>query len=172
MNQGKRRKSKFVWAVCRMCWVSQGELPDGVRLWPMIEEKRATKPGLQPSSTFLPFSQFSSSKYECIQDKEKGQTIKNINRNYVSNSLHKGGFPPSSVSKESACNAGDPSLMHVSGRSPGEGNGNLLQYSCLENPMHRGAWQATVHGVTRVGHNLVTKPPPPHKGTIDTLKEK
>ena len=44
------------------------------------------------------------------------------------------------------------------GRSPGEGNGNPLQYSCLENPMDRGAWQATVHGVTRVGDNLVTKP--------------
>ena len=44
-------------------------------------------------------------------------------------------------------------------RSPGEGNGNPLQYSCLENPMNRGAWQAAVHGVTRVGHNLVTKPP-------------
>ena len=41
----------------------------------------------------------------------------------------------------------------------GEGNGNPLQYSCLENPMHGGAWQATVHGVTRVGHDLVTKPP-------------
>ena len=46
------------------------------------------------------------------------------------------------------------------GRSPGGGNGNPLQYSCLENPMNRGAWQATVHGVARVGHNLVTKPPP------------
>ena len=47
------------------------------------------------------------------------------------------------------------------GRSPGEENGNPLQYSCLENPMDRGAWQATVHGVTRVGHELITKPPPP-----------
>ena len=43
------------------------------------------------------------------------------------------------------------------GRSPGEGNDNPPQYSCLENPMDRGAWQATVHGVTRVGHDLVTK---------------
>ena len=43
----------------------------------------------------------------------------------------------------------------------GEANGNPLQYSCLENPRGRGAWQATVHGVTRVGHDLVTKPPPP-----------
>ena len=42
----------------------------------------------------------------------------------------------------------------------GEGNGNPLQYSCLENPVDRGAWQATVHGVARIGHDLVTKPPP------------
>ena len=47
------------------------------------------------------------------------------------------------------------------GKSPGEGNGNPLQYSCLENPMDRGAWQATIHGVKRVGHDLATKPPPP-----------
>ena len=46
-----------------------------------------------------------------------------------------------------------------SGRSPGEGNGNPLQYSCLENLMDRGAWQATVHGVAQVGHDLATKPP-------------
>ena len=43
----------------------------------------------------------------------------------------------------------------------GEGNGSPLQYSCLGNPMDRGTWQATIHGVTRVGHDLVTKPPPP-----------
>ena len=47
------------------------------------------------------------------------------------------------VSKESACNAGDPGSIPGSGRSPGEGNGNPLQYSCLENPMDRGAWWAT-----------------------------
>ena len=45
--------------------------------------------------------------------------------------------------------------------SPGEGNGNPLQYPCLENPMDRGSWQATVHWVARVGHDLATKPPPP-----------
>ena len=50
--------------------------------------------------------------------------------------------------KESACNAGDLDLTPGSGRSPGEGNGNPLQYSCLENLMDRGAWWATVHGVT------------------------
>ena len=47
------------------------------------------------------------------------------------------------------------------GRSPGEGNGIPLQYACLRNPMDRGAWWATVHGVARVGHDLETKLPPP-----------
>ena len=70
------------------------------------------------------------------------------------------GFPHSSVGEESACSAEDPGSSPGSERSPGEGNGNPLQYSCLENPMGRGAWQATVHGVTRVGHDLVTTPPP------------
>ena len=51
--------------------------------------------------------------------------------------------------KESACNVGDPGSTPGSGRSPGEGNGNPLQYSCLENPMDRGAWWATVHGVAK-----------------------
>ena len=59
----------------------------------------------------------------------------------------------SSVEKESACNAGDPGSVPGLGRSPGKGNGNPRQYSCLENLMDRGAWRATVHGVTRVGHN-------------------
>ena len=59
------------------------------------------------------------------------------------------GFPHGSNSKESACNVGDPSLIPGYGRSPGEGNGNPLQYSCLENSVDRGAWQAMVHGVTK-----------------------
>ena len=50
------------------------------------------------------------------------------------------GFPSGSDSKASACNAGDPGLIPGSGRSPGEGNGNLVHHSCLENPMDRGAW--------------------------------
>ena len=58
------------------------------------------------------------------------------------------GFPGGSDGKESACSAGDPGLIPGLGRSPGEGNGNPLQYSCLENSMDGGAWQATVHGVT------------------------
>ena len=64
-------------------------------------------------------------------------------------------YSRSSVGKESACSAGDPGSIPVFGRSPGEGNGNPLQYSCLENPIHRGDWQATVYGVTRVGHVLL-----------------
>ena len=59
------------------------------------------------------------------------------------------GLPRWLSSKESACTAGDVGLIPGSGRSPGEGNGNPLQYSCLENPMDRGAWWATVHGVAK-----------------------
>ena len=51
--------------------------------------------------------------------------------------------------QEIACNIGDQGSVPGSGSSPGEGNGNPLQYSCLENPMDRGAWQAIVHGVTQ-----------------------
>ena len=58
------------------------------------------------------------------------------------------GFPSGSDSKESACSAGDP-VQSLGWEDPsGEGNGNSLQYSCLENPTDRGAWRATVHGVT------------------------
>ena len=69
------------------------------------------------------------------------------------------GFPGSSAGKESTCNAGDPSMIPGLGRSTGEGKGHPLQYSCLEKPMVREAWQATVHGVGRVQRNLVTSPP-------------
>jgi len=58
-------------------------------------------------------------------------------------------FPGGSDGKESACNAGDLSSIPVSGKSSEKGNGNPLQYSCLENSMDRGAWQATVHGVAK-----------------------
>ena len=59
--------------------------------------------------------------------------------------------PPASV--------GDPGSIPGLGRYPGEGNGNPLQYSCLENSMDRGAWWASVHGVARAGRDLVTTPP-------------
>ena len=58
-------------------------------------------------------------------------------------------FPGGSEAKASACNVGDLGSIPGSGRSPGEGNGNSLQYSFLENPTDRGAWWATVHGVTK-----------------------
>ena len=66
-----------------------------------------------------------------------------------------------SAVKNPAANArnveGAVGLIPRSGRSPGVGNGFSLQYLCLENPMDKGAWWATVHGVVRVGHNLTTK---------------
>ena len=58
-------------------------------------------------------------------------------------------FPSGSAGKESACNAGDPGLMPGLGRFRGEGNGTSLQYSCLENPVDRGAWRATIHGAAK-----------------------
>ena len=58
-------------------------------------------------------------------------------------------FPGGPDGKESTCNAGDLGSIPGLGRSPGGGHGNLLQYSCLENPMDRGAWWATVHGVAK-----------------------
>ena len=61
--------------------------------------------------------------------------------------------------KNLAANAGDEGLSPGSGRSPRGGNSNLLQYSCLKSPMDRGTWQATVHGVAKVRHDLETKAP-------------
>jgi len=75
--------------------------------------------------------------------------LKSININHSSQSH---GLPWPLSGKESVCQAGDTRLE----RSPG-GNGNRLQYSCLGNPMDRGAWQATVHVVARVGHDLAIK---------------
>ena len=58
-------------------------------------------------------------------------------------------FPNGSEGKESACYAGDTGLIPVLGRFPGEENGNLLHYCCLENSMDKGAWWATVHGIAK-----------------------
>ena len=75
------------------------------------------------------------------------------------------------VKKKSACNAGDPGLIPWLGRSSGEGNGNPLQYSCLENPVNRGAWRATVMGSQRVRQGLASKPqqalPPVHPQALE-----
>ena len=68
---------------------------------------------------------------------------------FSENIYHQLGFPGGSEVKASACNVGDLGSIPGSGRSPGEGNGNPLQYSCLENPMDGGAWWATVHRVAK-----------------------
>ena len=73
----------------------------------------------------------------------KEATIKRRGHSYTR------GFPAGSEVKASACNAGDLGSIPGSGRSPGEENGNPLQYSCLENPMDGGAWWATVHRVAK-----------------------
>ena len=79
----------------------------------------------------------------------------------TTNALDAGHFPGSSIDKQSTCNVRDPGSIPGSGRSSGEGNGNPFQDSCLENSMDREAWRATIHGVSRVRHDLVTKPSPP-----------
>ena len=79
------------------------------------------------------------------------------------------GFPGGSAIKNLPANAGDAGSIRGSGKSPGEGNGNPLQYSCLENPRDRGPWQEQVHGVTRVGHGFATKPPPPADIQLQSL---
>ena len=66
-------------------------------------------------------------------------------------------FPGGSDDKETACDTGDLGSIPGLGRFPGGGHGNPLQYSCLANPMDRGAWWATVHGSQRVGHDWAAK---------------
>ena len=68
---------------------------------------------------------------------------------YFNNGYTGMGLPWRLMVKDPPANAGDVGWIPGSGRSPGEGNDNPLQYSCLENPMDRGAWWATVHGVTK-----------------------
>ena len=68
-----------------------------------------------------------------------------------------GGFPGGSVSKESSCNVVDLRSIFGLGRSPAEGHGIPLEYSCLENSKDRGAWWATSHGIAKSRHNWATK---------------
>ena len=75
------------------------------------------------------------------------------------------GFPGGSDYEQSACNARDLGSIPGSGRSTGEGNAYPFQYFCLDNPMVRGVWWATVHRVERVRHSLATKPPQVNWGT-------
>ena len=80
------------------------------------------------------------------------------------------GFPGGSDGKESTLNVGNPSLIPESGRSPGEGNGNQLQYSCLENSTDRGAWWAIVHGVTKSPAQLNDSHTHTHTHTLSLLQ--
>ena len=81
---------------------------------------------------------------DCILDHEVS-----LNKFQKADTLQVMGFPGGSDGKASACNEGDLGSIPVSQRSPGKRNGNPLQYFCLENYMDRGAWQATVYGVTK-----------------------
>ena len=89
------------------------------------------------------------------------------NRNNLELSEHD--CPGGSRGEESACNAGAPGTIPGSRRSPGGGNGNPLQYSCLGNLKDRRAWRATVHGVIGIEHNLATKPPPPPSRSLEGM---
>ena len=105
------------------------------------------------NSATLETTQMSASR-DTLTLKKDSLIIRNSNR--ISSPVLSGkppsevGFPGGSDNKESACSAGDPSLIPGSGRSPGGGHGKPLQYSSLENPMDRGAWWATVHVLARV----------------------
>ena len=79
--------------------------------------------------------------------------------------------PHGSLVKSPSANEEDTRLILGSGRSPGVGNGNPLCYTCLGNPMDRRTWQASVHGVPRVGRDSVTKPPPPTHLNLTALIE-
>ena len=92
----------------------------------------------------------------CKRHDQQKMNLQNLQTTHVAWS-----FPGGSDSKASVCNAGDLGSILGLGRSSGEGNGNPLQYSYLENPMDRGASWATDHGIARVRHDLGTKPPPP-----------
>ena len=90
----------------------------------------------------------SQSSAECIREHSQ-HTLQLWSALFVLYELHVWDFLGSPDGKRSACHAGDTGLIPGSGRSPGEGNDYPLQYSCLENPMDRGAWRATVHGIPK-----------------------
>ena len=82
----------------------------------------------------------------CSKSSQAHSLARNGNQSFELLLYLKMGFPGNSDYKESVCNARDLDLIPGMGRSPGEGNGNPLQYSCLENHMDRGVWRTTVHG--------------------------
>ena len=108
------------------------------RQWNIIQHKKENE---------LPSHETTWRKQKCISPSEISQTEKA--KYCVIPIIRYHGLPCGSDGRKSACNASDLGSIPRSGRSPGEGNGNPLQYSCLENPMDRGAWQATVHQVAK-----------------------
>ena len=94
------------------------------------------------------FSQVMPSRWAGSYQTTGLEHVDGVSKYYIGNAYNRG-FPGITEGKESACNARDLGSILGSGRSPGEGRGNPLQYSCLENSMDRGAWQDTVHGVTK-----------------------
>ena len=107
------------------------------------EQTTCPLPGKDQDSKFgEPFLLGTYHFHTIVKLKIKGQTMINGGQSVVV------GFPGGSDDKESACNAGDLGSIPGSGRSPGGGHGNPLQYSCPESPMDRGAWRATAHGLT------------------------
>ena len=91
---------------------------------------------------------------------EYGNNQKTFLECYLLNIMLMKGFPDGLVHKESACNTGQLGLIPGTGRSPREGNDNPLPYSCLDNSMERRVWQSTIHGISRIGQELATKPLP------------
>ena len=91
-----------------------------------------------------------------MQEKDQKLAYKPEGRFFVPHHSPVMGFPGGSVEKNLPANAGDMGSILGLGRSPGGGHGNPLQYSCLQNPMDRGAWQATVHRVTELDTTEVT----------------
>ena len=105
------------------------------------QAKEREKEGMVTCSKWEPWGSFPR---QCLSEQPSWGSFK---LRYMH--IHEFGFPGGSAGKESACNAGNLGSIPGLGRSPGEGNGNPLQYSCLEYPMDRGAWWAAVHAVTK-----------------------
>ena len=105
----------------------------------------------QPTPVFLPGESqgWDHTESDTTEVTQQQQQSPEILRERWGLSSQRWGFPSGSDSKVSVYSAGDPGSIPGSGRSPGEGNGSPLQYSCLENAMDGGAWWATVHGVTK-----------------------
>ena len=152
---------------CKYDWVQRYRLSTSFRV--LSFSTRMACPGgycalsLSPRTRHLMQGQSDPSRTMAVTANRGYQQMLRRNQHY----WRPGGFPGGSISKESTCNAketvcsaGDLGLIPGSGRSPGEGNGNPLQYVCLGNPMDRGAVRLQFMGLQRVGHDLATKPSP------------